>query len=41
MQDIKLKTEKNGLALQAILMAMRIRQYDAERITQYGRSRVP
>jgi hypothetical protein len=40
MQDIKLKTEKNGLALQAILMAiMRIRQYDAERITQYGRSR--
>jgi hypothetical protein len=41
MQDIKSTTEKNGPALQAILMAMRIRRYDAKRIAQYqyGRSR--
>jgi len=39
MQDIKSTIEKNGLAWRAILMAMRIRQYDAKRIAQYGRSR--
>ncbi len=39
MQDIKLTTEKNGPASWAILMAMRIRQYNAKRIAQYGRSR--
>jgi hypothetical protein len=39
MQDIKLTTEKNGPASLAILMAMRIRRYNAERISQYGRSR--
>jgi hypothetical protein len=30
MQDIKLTTEKNGPALQAISMAMRIKRYGAE-----------
>ena len=39
MQDIKSTTEKNGPASRAISMAMRIKQYGAERITQYGRSR--
>ena len=39
MQDIKSTTEKNGPASRAILMAMHIRWYDAERIAQYGRSR--
>jgi hypothetical protein len=39
MQDIKLTTEKHAPALQAILLAMRIRRYGAERIAQYGRSR--
>ena len=39
MQDIKSTTEKNGRALRAILMAMHIRQYGAEQIKQYGRSR--
>ncbi len=44
MQDITSMTEKNGPALQAILMAMRIRwygirRYSAERIAEYGRSR--
>ena len=39
MQDIKLTKEKNGPALLAISMAMRIRWYSAERIAQYGRSR--
>ena len=38
-QDIKLMKEKNGLASQAILKAMRIRQYDAEHIAQYDRSK--
>jgi len=32
-------TEKNESASLAILMAMRIRRYDAEHIAQYGRSR--
>ncbi len=32
-------TEKNAPTLLAILMAMRIRWYGAERIVQYGRSR--
>ena len=31
-------TEKNGLASRAIWMAMRIRRYGVESITQYGRS---
>jgi hypothetical protein len=39
MQDIKSTTEKNGPALRAILMAMRIKRYSAERIPQYDRSR--
>ncbi len=39
MQDIKSTKEKNGPALQAILMAMRIRRYNAERIAHDGRSR--
>ena len=39
MQDIKLAEEKNGPALRAILMAMRIRRYSAERIAHAGRSR--
>jgi hypothetical protein len=38
MQDIKSTTEKKGPASRAISMAMRIRQYGAERIAQYGRS---
>ncbi len=40
MQVIKSTTDKigNGPALQAILMAMRIRRYGDEHITQYGRS---
>jgi hypothetical protein len=33
MQDIKSMTEKNGPALRAILMAMKIRLYGAKRIT--------
>jgi hypothetical protein len=39
MQDIKLMKEKNGPALRAISMTMRIRQYNAERIAHDGRSR--
>ena len=39
MQDIKSRTETNAPALRAILMAMRIRRYGVESITQYGRSR--
>ena len=39
MQDIKSTAEKNGPALRAILMAMQIRWYDTERISQDGRSR--
>jgi len=39
MQDIKSTKEKNGPASRAILMAMWIRRYDAQRIAQYGRSR--
>ena len=38
MHDIKLRTEKNAPNLLAISMAMWIRQYGAEQITQYGRS---
>jgi hypothetical protein len=38
MQDIKSAKEKHAPALRAISMAMRV-WYDAERITQYGRSR--
>ena len=38
MQDIKSTKEKNGPALRAILMAMRIRRYGAEHIAQYGSS---
>ena len=38
MQDI-IKDRKNGPALLAISMAMRIRRYGAKRIAQYGRSR--
>jgi hypothetical protein len=38
-EDIKSTTKKNGPALRAISMAMRIRRYDAERIAQCGRSR--
>jgi hypothetical protein len=34
MQDIKLTTEKHAPASQAISMAMRIRLFGAERITQ-------
>ena len=36
MQDIKSTKEKYAPASQAISMAMRIRRYGAERITQYG-----
>jgi hypothetical protein len=39
MQDIESTTEKNGPALRAISMAMRIRRYGAEHIAKYGRSR--
>jgi hypothetical protein len=39
MQDIKLTKEKHAPALQAISMSMRVRRYDAEHITLYGRSR--
>jgi len=39
MQDIKSTTEKNGPASLAIMLAMHIRGYGAEHITQYGRSR--
>ena len=39
MYDMKSMTEKNAPTLLAISMAMRIRQYGAERIAQYGRSR--
>jgi len=39
MQDIKSTAEKHAPALRAILKAMRVRRYDAERIAQYGRSR--
>jgi len=39
MQVIKSTKEKNGPALRAISMAMRIRWYGAECIAQYGRSR--
>jgi len=39
MQDIQSTTEKNGPSSRAILMAMRIRGYDAKCITKYGRSR--
>jgi hypothetical protein len=38
MHDIKLTTEKHAPPLLAILMAMRIRQYGAERIVRYTRS---
>ena len=38
MQDI-INDRKNGPALLAISMAMRISRYDAKRIAQYGRSR--
>ena len=41
MLDIKSTTEKNGPALRAIVMAMRIRRYGAERISQYGRYGYP
>ncbi len=39
MQEIKSMTEKNGPALLAISIAMRIRRYCAEPIAQSGRSR--
>jgi hypothetical protein len=39
-QDIKLTKEKNAPTSLAISMAMWIRWYGAEHITQYGRSRV-
>ena len=39
MQDIQSTTEKNLPALRDISMAMRIRRYSVEHITQYGRSR--
>ena len=39
MQDITSTTKKHTPALQAILMAMRIRWYGAKRITQYVRCR--
>jgi len=39
MQDIKSTTEKHAPTSRAILMAMRIRRYGAERIAQHGRSR--
>jgi hypothetical protein len=38
-QDIKSKKEKHAPASRAISKAMRVRRYDAERITQYGSSR--
>ena len=37
--DIKLTKEKHAPALRAISKAMRVRRYDAESISQYGRSR--
>ena len=40
MHDKYSTTEKNAAASLSISMAMRIRWYDAERITQYGRSRL-
>jgi len=39
MQDIKSTTEYHEPALRAISMAVRIKRYGTERITQYGRSR--
>ncbi len=39
MHDIKSMTEKNAPASRAILMAMQLRHYGAERIAQYSRSR--
>jgi hypothetical protein len=39
MQDIKLTPEKNAASSWAISMAVWIKQYGAERIAQYGRSR--
>ena len=41
MQDIKLTTEKHAPASRAISVTMRIKRHDAERIAQYGRSRLP
>jgi hypothetical protein len=38
-QDIKWTKEKHAPASWAISKAMWVRQYDAERIAQYGRSR--
>ena len=38
-QDIKSTKEKHAPASRAISKAMRVRRYDAERITQYGSSR--
>ena len=38
-QDIKSKKEKHAPSSRAISKAMRVRRYDAERITQYGSSR--
>jgi hypothetical protein len=38
-QDIKSTKEKHAPATQAILKAIRVRRYNAERIAQYGRSR--
>ena len=38
MQDIKSMKEKNRPASRAILKAMRIRRYNANHISQYGRS---
>jgi len=40
-QDIKSTTEKNGPASRAILMAMRIRRYGAERIAQSPSQKPP
>jgi hypothetical protein len=39
MQDKTSTTETNAPTSLAILMALRIRRYDAKRIDQYGRSR--
>ena len=39
MHDIISTTEKNAADLLAISMAMRIKQYSAKRIAQYGRSK--
>ena len=38
-QDIKSTKEKHAPALRAILKAMRVRRYNAERIAHFGRSR--